>query len=1228
MASSATLVAPAADDDEILDHDPGSRRRLASSSQFDSAPPADISKRGAPANLDPITRYLVRVVQDVRHDVDVVLHCLRDERLELDRRTAHVTTSALLKSRTQGAWVQEILAQGPTSFTRLAAVPDTLSSFMESVDRAVYELLVRRKRSWVDISLFPRQPSVEQWRSQDRLEGALQHLKGTLKAAMPTAMTFGSMVKAGADLEKKSMSLDSSLMNEHGQAHRGPTTESPPGFDRRIRHLATRACRLTLRQDVPGAYANRHKHYNSCRMEDSATWLVENPRFTSWLNDPLYDVFWCHGRQGVGKSVLASAVVDFLQRMQTKHAYFYLGQGKVQTASGLTLALLEQLCAAVDFFPPSLEPSLAKLPFPAPNSETSDAESVTSTRTRPRSVHKRLSIRQGKPLGPEEQTVVPPSMSPQSVWGTPVAVTSSATACLNVMNGAQLLIPGQKRAHTVGVVASRPSVESPVHDSEILSADLSGQTTTNDPPADHTAEEAQANVGQHTDAGLKSKNMSNSTDPVPALHILLDALRATRREFHGEIFLVLDAWDEDNMMDRAAFKDVLRALRRARCKIFLTSRARPDVPQDGGVVQMDMSEGLAEPRRVADVEAYVERLLRNEQQRQGLSLSPELVADCVHDIAKLSEGVFTSANICTLLLLRRQQQGQPATKLGQRALRESLAGLPRSRRKLAKRALSQLKLDSSPLASASFSLMMWLQLSERVHALSTDYGDAFRSVLNEIPWASSQDISYSKVVHMSKPFVTVDPGNGLIHLASSAIAAVVERQVVEFPEVQVAVARAYIDYMDDPSFSNGLCATEEDLVALLREHEFLASAAHWASYCRKVLESSSSEVDAVNQRVIQFLDTQNCRLALQVFLYTHQDLLDPALRDSWDDFATWVATLPRLHIASRLGLAQALEVMLESGAHDVMQQDSRGSTALHEAAKAGSADVVHVLLGANAEMAHVSNHSGRKPLFYAWEFGHSDAFVPLFEAQSTASWFDDEPSLKGVDLNAVIDRYCSIKTAALADAGPVPDARGVALLLAIQNNQPNVADLLIRAGADVNVVFNGTSPLYAAVESKQASLAADLVYAGADPSAKMYDGEGDEREPMLHLVIRTYRPRSLTRSPASSILQSNHLDINCVDSADRTALFVALERDDEQEASEAARLLMRHGLDVDKRDDFGRHALHMAARRGFSHVISDLLFRSRLTEAPKDQEGHTPACYAAQSGHHHVAAMLAAAQGE
>jgi len=184
-----------------------------------------------------------------------------------------------------------------------------------------------------------------------------------------------------------------------------------------------------------------------------------------------------------------------------------------------------------------------------------------------------------------------------------------------------------------------------------------------------------------------------------------------------------------------------------------------------------------------------------------------------------------------------------------------------------------------------------------------------------------------------------------------------------------------------------------------------------------------------------------------------------------------------------------------------------------------------------------------------------------------------------------------------------------------------VAELLMFSG-DVNldVILDGDSSLHTAVANGQDDIASQLVLAGADPSVDVPKSKG---EPILHLVVR----KNL-RATFTQLLKSSHLDINCVDGLGQTALFPALDRPREREASKLARRLMRHGLNIDKRDDTGRHVLHVAAARGHASIISDLLFRTRLTEEPCDNEGHTPVDYALKHHHSHIAAMLSAAQGQ
>ncbi|KAI1122164.1 hypothetical protein F5Y10DRAFT_254626 [Nemania abortiva] len=160
--------------------------------------------------------------------------------------------------------------------------------------------------------------------------------------------------------ELKGESLNHSTQNPAVE-NPNPTEElgdiqSKPQVDEEIRRHSELANHSWKRyKDAAGAHIRRHEFHRSSRHPSTGTWLINNPEFASWLHDQSQYVLWCRGEPGSSKSFLTSRVIDSLQRNGYHHAYFYMGPGKVQSASGVILALLEQLCVQTGTFPPSLK---------------------------------------------------------------------------------------------------------------------------------------------------------------------------------------------------------------------------------------------------------------------------------------------------------------------------------------------------------------------------------------------------------------------------------------------------------------------------------------------------------------------------------------------------------------------------------------------------------------------------------------------------------------------------------------------------------------------------------------------------------------------------------------------------------------------------------------------------------------------------------------------------------
>ncbi|KAJ7291413.1 hypothetical protein C8J57DRAFT_1458271 [Mycena rebaudengoi] len=92
----------------------------------------------------------------------------------------------------------------------------------------------------------------------------------------------------------------------------------------------------------------RHADIFGTLQEGTGRWLLEDPRFRTWLLSP-GEIIWCSGIPGAGKTVLASFVVDYLRsHMQSDSivvavAYLNHKESEVQSPSNILAGLWWQL---------------------------------------------------------------------------------------------------------------------------------------------------------------------------------------------------------------------------------------------------------------------------------------------------------------------------------------------------------------------------------------------------------------------------------------------------------------------------------------------------------------------------------------------------------------------------------------------------------------------------------------------------------------------------------------------------------------------------------------------------------------------------------------------------------------------------------------------------------------------------------------------------------------------
>lgn len=295
---------------------------------------------------------------------------------------------------------------------------------------------------------------------------------------------------------------------------------------------------------------------------------------------------------------------------------------------GVTLALLEQLCLLVGDISFSSEMNGLRRTY-STKSQASDWSISTNQSKRPKAPQRRLSVSFGK-------AIVPPSISQDLGAGTISTVDKSATTCLYKLNSGQQPPDHQQSSEQSSSHVQRdPSVNrQTLSDNSVLPIapqSLSG-------PAD-ISEPSHSSIPQSPVTLMQLIDTMNLSQDPPAMTTLFDVLRKTLEKFDDHVVIILDGWDEDNMVDPPAFADLLHTLLKLKCKIFITSHSTQDFQADDTILRMDLSPNLDHRGRWSDVQMFVEDLLQKGQHHQSFKLSPEFISICAKRVADMSNGM-------------------------------------------------------------------------------------------------------------------------------------------------------------------------------------------------------------------------------------------------------------------------------------------------------------------------------------------------------------------------------------------------------------------------------------------------------------------------------------------------------------------------------------------------------------------------------------------------------------
>uniref|UniRef100_A0A9J7ZVF2 Transient receptor potential cation channel, subfamily A, member 1b n=1 Tax=Cyprinus carpio carpio TaxID=630221 RepID=A0A9J7ZVF2_CYPCA len=103
-----------------------------------------------------------------------------------------------------------------------------------------------------------------------------------------------------------------------------------------------------------------------------------------------------------------------------------------------------------------------------------------------------------------------------------------------------------------------------------------------------------------------------------------------------------------------------------------------------------------------------------------------------------------------------------------------------------------------------------------------------------------------------------------------------------------------------------------------------------------------------------------------------ETLTDSKMLNDWDEKG-----LTPLHLASRAGHTQVVELLLRSGA--LFQSDYKGWSCLHHAVAEGYTQTIKILLSANVKLLDETNEDGNTALHIAAQVGHVGAVLLLLE---------------------------------------------------------------------------------------------------------------------------------------------------------------------------------------------------------------------------------------------------------